>query len=72
MKKEMALHTFQRPMGRENGKWVYETVEREVRVMARAEGYAMVRLKGAMPTVVPERELRVAVRSASTQKTESK
>ena len=32
--------------------------EREVRVMAIAEGYAMVRRKGAMPYVAPAKELR--------------
>lgn len=32
--------------------WVYETVEAEVRILAEAEGYAMVRPKGGSPIVV--------------------
>ena len=39
------------------GKFVRRIKPERVRVMARAEGYAMVRLKGCMPFVVPESSL---------------
>jgi hypothetical protein len=41
-----------------NGKWVNETTPIDVRVMARAEGYAMVRRKGCLPFAVSEKQLR--------------
>lgn len=37
--------------------WIYETERRPVRVMAVAEGYAMVRRKGAMPYVCSCKEI---------------
>jgi hypothetical protein len=40
-----------------DGKFVNYTDVRLVRVMARAEGYVMVRRKGCAPYVVSEREL---------------
>lgn len=40
------------------GKWVRTVEPIPVRVLARAEGYAMVRLPGAMPFVVSEHDLR--------------
>lgn len=40
-----------------NGKFVKGVDPREVRVMAIAENFAMVRRKGAMPYVAPVREL---------------
>jgi hypothetical protein len=40
-----------------NGKWADRSTDVEVRVMARAEGYAMVRNKGCMPFVVSEKHL---------------
>jgi hypothetical protein len=41
-----------------NGRFAREARPEVVRVMVRAEGYAMVRLKGCAPFVVPEKELR--------------
>ena len=41
-----------------NGRLVIDIVREKVRVMCRAEGYAMVRRKGAMPFCVPEKDLR--------------
>ena len=43
-----------------NGKYQRETRPEEVRVMARAEGYALVRKKGCMPFAVREKELQSA------------
>jgi hypothetical protein len=40
------------------GKFAQEIRPEEVRVMARAEGYALVRKKGAMPFAVREKTLR--------------
>lgn len=57
MKSIKAIHRDRIVTGHRNGKWEYQDREREVRVMARAEGYAMVRLKGCMPYVAPEKEL---------------
>lgn len=42
-----------------NGKFVRSTEDQRVRVLARAEGYALVRNPGAMPFVVSERDLDV-------------
>lgn len=56
MKKEYA--TYMRPKHvLEQGKWRKEIVPQQVRVMARAEGYAMVRLTGMAPFCVSEKEL---------------
>jgi hypothetical protein len=41
----------------ERGRWVYETQRVEVRVLAEAEGYAMVRRPRAMPFVVSMKSL---------------
>lgn len=40
-----------------DGKFVSRIAQEAVRVMARAEGYAMVRRKGCAPFVVSEKEL---------------
>ncbi len=40
-----------------DGKWSEEIERRVVRVMAIAEGYAMVRQKGCIPYVAPLKEL---------------
>lgn len=56
--REKAIHMRRVPISLKGGEWTYETTEAEVRVMARVEGYAMVRHKGAMPFVVSEKELR--------------
>lgn len=47
------------------GKWVPSTEKIRVQVLARAEGYAMVRRRGDTPFVVPETQLcvKVVVRS---------
>jgi len=57
MKRELAiyLHPTTKAV---SGKWVHGVEPWDVRVMTRAEGYAMVRRKGAAPFVVPERDLR--------------
>lgn len=48
------------------GKFAQETRPEEVRVMARAEGFALVRRKGCLPFAVWEKELRpIAVRTAA-------
>jgi hypothetical protein len=57
--KQKAIHVCTMPVAFKDGKVVYETEEREVRVMAIAEGYAMVRRKGAMPYVCNLKELRL-------------
>lgn len=43
---------------------------RSVRVMAEAEGYAMVRRKGAMPYVAPIRELQFVAKKEDADKAE--
>lgn len=48
-----------------NGKFARETEQWEVRVMARAEGYALVRRKGGMPFAVREKDLQPAARGES-------
>lgn len=58
MKREIAIHTRQVPVAFKGGIWLYETQEFEVRVMARADGYAMVRRPRAMPFVCQEDSLR--------------
>jgi hypothetical protein len=55
-KKEMAIYNHTRA-DIERGKFVRRTEPWEVRVMARAEGYAMVRRPGAMPFAVSEKDL---------------
>lgn len=55
-KKAKAVHLNPIPVIRE-GKWVTEIQRRDVRVLAVAEGYAMVRLKGAAPYVAPLKQL---------------
>lgn len=57
MKRTKAMLKQQIPTAFRNGAWEHETVEFEVRIMATAEGYAMVRRKGAMPFVCQEKEL---------------
>jgi len=57
MKREIALMTESRPAGFKDGKWTYTTDQREVRVMCRSEGYAMVRLPRCMPFVCSEKDL---------------
>lgn len=52
------IHTMRTAEAFVKGKWTYKTVEREVRVMAEAEGYAMVRIKGGVPFVARKKELR--------------
>jgi hypothetical protein len=53
---EMAIYNRHFPVVK-NGRFASEFRPEQVRVMARAEGYAMVRLKGNSPFVVPEKEL---------------
>ena len=53
-----AIYRHTRPVGFKEGKWIYETSEWQVRVMATAEGYAMVRRPRAHPIIVREKELR--------------
>jgi hypothetical protein len=45
------------PVRYENGKWVNETIEYEVRIMSIAEGYAMVRRKRCLPFACSVEEL---------------
>lgn len=52
-----ATHIHIQPIRLTLGGWEYETQRRSVRVMAVAEGYAMVRLKGAMPYVCSIKEI---------------
>ena len=56
MKREFAVLTRTR-LELVAGKLTNETTTGVVRVMARTEGYAMVRFKGAMPFVVSEAAL---------------
>ena len=57
--KQKAIHVCTMPVAFKDSEWVYKTEEREVRVMAIAEGYAMVRRKGAIPYVCKLKELRL-------------
>jgi len=57
MKREFAIHVRKRADKLVRGKWTYYEERREVRVLARAEGYAMVRIKGCATFAVPEKEL---------------
>lgn len=56
MKKLMATHNKPK-LSLQHGKFVSGVDAREVRVMAVAENYAMVRRAGAFPYVAPIREL---------------
>lgn len=58
MKRSRETATYMRPICRiENGKIVHRTFPQEVRILARAEGYAMVRVKGGSTFAVKEKEL---------------
>ena len=50
-------HKPERVWSRETGQPITVFDDREVRIMAEAEGWAMVRRKGAMPYVCPSKEL---------------
>ncbi len=65
MRREKAILTRRFPTKLTLKGWEYEEVVSEVRVMARAEGYAMVRHKGAVPFVVAEDALRPVEKKAS-------
>lgn len=54
-KKEMAVYS--RSQVAIEGEFVGNVAPQLVRVMARAEGYAMVRLPGCIPVVVREKQL---------------
>lgn len=56
MAKEVIL-TRTTPDKMVGGRWYYKTETLPVRVMATAEGYAMVRRKGCVPFVCREKEL---------------
>lgn len=56
MKKEFAMYAWNR-LRMVNGRCVKVVGSEMVRVMARAEGYAMVRLKGSMPFLCAEKDL---------------
>lgn len=56
MRRELAILSKKLPAFR-SGKWVDEETKIYVRVMARAEGHAMVRRPHAVPFVVLEKEL---------------
>lgn len=57
MMKDKAIYTKQEPDKLTRNGWVYKTAQFEVRIMAVAEGYAMVRRKGAMPFICQEKDL---------------
>ena len=52
-----AIYKYKQPVGFKDGRWIYQYHEWAVRVMATAEGYAMVRRSRAAPFVVREKEL---------------
>jgi len=59
--KKKAIHVCTVPVNFDGHKWIYKTEEKEVLVMAIADGYAMVRYKGykgCMPYVCPVKELK--------------
>ncbi len=56
MSKYMML-TRTRPVTYKDGTWINETTTTQVRVMAVAEGYAMVRFPRAMPFVCSVKDL---------------
>jgi hypothetical protein len=66
-KKEMAIHT-RHVADIEHGRFVRRTRPELVRVMARAEGYAMVRLSGCVPFVVSEKDLASAPQDSGSSK----
>jgi hypothetical protein len=55
-RKEFAIYRRIEKVPAQRG-WVNRIHDMEVRVMARADGYAMVRLPRCMPFVVPEKTL---------------
>ena len=57
MKLGKAIYTQAKPAIKD-GRWIFVKDEFEVRIMAIAEGYAMVRRKGNMPFVCQITELR--------------
>jgi hypothetical protein len=54
---DKVIRSYSNPVRYENGKWVNETTEYEVRIMAIAEGYAMVRRKRCLPFACSVKEL---------------
>ena len=59
MKREFAIYMRESPVY-VDGRWVTRVTEGgRVRVLARSDGYAMVRRSGAEPFVVSEKSLRV-------------
>ncbi len=56
-KKEYRVLTETRPDKFTKGKWTYINSTRVVRLMAQAEGYAMVRNQGCMPFCVSVKNL---------------
>lgn len=59
MKRETAILTRKLPADYSSkGGWRYVAEEFEVRVLARSEGYAMVRRPRCAPFVCPEKDLR--------------
>ena len=56
-----AIYVLCRPSSFHDGKWHYETQEIEVRIMAMAEGWAMVRTKRCVPFVCKITDLRQEV-----------
>jgi hypothetical protein len=62
MKKgDKAIRANTMPVKYKDGEWVYETTKYEVRIMAIAEGYAMIRRKGCLPSVCSIKELEVLI-----------
>ena len=51
------IHRDRVPVSFNGKEWVFHSRERTVRVMAEAEGYAMVRCKGSAPYVADMKEL---------------
>ena len=56
-----AIYLLRAPSSFHDGKWYYKTEEIEVRIMAMAEGWAIVRRKGSMPFVCKITDLRQEV-----------
>lgn len=57
MRREKAIWTRDYAVSFDGHSWDYETEQCEVRVMSRAEGYAMVRRPRCMPFVCSEKDL---------------
>lgn len=55
---QKAIHVHTSPENFKDGKLIYKTEEWEVRIMAIAEGYAMVRRLGCMPYICNIKELK--------------